>query len=690
MKSGSVLMTLILLFTLSVSLPALALQDDPVVIRGPVGSDQTDVRQGQERYGPITRSDTLWSIANRVRPHSSVSVPQVMSAIVQANPHAFLDNNPNAMETGFILRIPSLQEIQMVNPQAAQRHIELGEQLQRSSERLQTTRAATEDTDAQRVALLNRTSDEARRALQEVRDEYADEFAELRQRLSRSIENTEAVVAANQALQERIDSITETLEDIQRTMVAENEFQAQIRELVEAQQSLRLEQREAREVEQSQGLANRIISNPLALILLAFVPALILIVIATLVLRRRDGQGEVVAAPAVSGSTSGSENVTAAGMVDSSESDSDDFELDEAMAEFDDLDDDDGDDLSALEDEMLVPDEEEDDSIQLDDDMDDLDLSEFDALETELGSDATDDEPSDDELRSDDEPAEAQKRQPDDSDQALSQADLDDLFAGDFDPDEDLDEPAIATEETAPAQPNAEEDEPSPAELFASDADDDEPLDTESDAEGMTASDDEFDMLGDDDEDDFDKMMAQFAEDDADEELDDDDIESLLAKSDALISASEAEQQEVSDDPDSATMDEDDELTEDSAEAVDIDAEEPLNFDATEDEDTSANEPEVTSEPKPAAVDEGDTGFIDIDDILDEAADEPEEDDEPQSKESRRADEEDNLAAQLDLARAYLEMDETEEARETIQGVIDQASGELLKEANELLTRLDG
>ncbi|MCL5255001.1 MAG: hypothetical protein M1363_02555 [Gammaproteobacteria bacterium] len=520
MKSGSVLMTLILLFTLSVSSPALALQDDPVVIRGPVGSDQTDVRQGQERYGPITRSDTLWSIANRVRPHSSVSVPQVMSAIVQANPHAFLDNNPNAMETGFILRIPSLQEIQMVNPQAAQRHIELGEQLQRSSERLQTTRAATEDTDAQRVALLNRTSDEARRALQEVRDEYADEFAELRQRLSRSIENTEAVVAANQALQERIDSITETLEDIQRTMVAENEFQAQIRELVDAQQSLRLEQREAREVEQSQGLANRIISNPLALILLAFVPALILIVIATLVLRRRDGQGEVVAAPAVSGSTSGSENVTAAGMVDSSESDSDDFELDEAMAEFDDLDDDDGDDLSALEDEMLVPDEQEDDSIQLDDDMDDLDLSEFDALETELGSDATDDELSDDEL-SDDEPAETQKRQPDDSDQALSQADLDDLFAGEFDPDEDLDEPATATDETAPAQPNAEEDEPSPAELFASDADDDEPLDTESDAESMTASDDEFDMLGDDDEDDFDKMMAQFAEDDADEELDD-------------------------------------------------------------------------------------------------------------------------------------------------------------------------
>ncbi|MCC5879850.1 MAG: hypothetical protein JJU03_08160 [Idiomarina sp.] len=684
MKSGSVLMTLILLFTLSVSSPALALQDDPVVIRGPVGSDQTDVRQGQERYGPITRSDTLWSIANRVRPHSSVSVPQVMSAIVQANPHAFLDNNPNAMETGFILRIPSLQEIQMVNPQAAQRHIELGEQLQRSSERLQTTQAATEQTDAQRVALLNRTSDDARRALQEVRDEYADEFAELRQRLSRSIENTEAVVAANQALQERIDSITETLEDIQRTMVAENEFQAQIRELVDAQQSLRLEQREAREVEQSQGLANRIISNPLALILLAFVPALILIVIATLVLLRRDGQGEVVAAPAVSGSTSGSENVTAAGMVDSSESDSDDFELDEAMAEFDDLDDDDGDDLSALEDEMLVPDEEEDDSIQLDDDMDDLDLSEFDALETELGSDATDDE------LSDDEPADEQKGQPDDSDQALSQADLDELFAGDFDPDEDLDEPATATEETAPAQPNAEDDEPSPAELFASDADDDEPLDTESDAESMAASDDEFDMLGDDDEDDFDKMMAQFAEDDADEELDDDDIESLLAKSDALISASEAEQQEVTDDPDSATMDEDVELTEDSAEAVDIDAEEPLNFDATEGEDTSANEPAITNEPKSAAEDESDTGFIDIDDILDEAADEPEEDDEPQSKESRRADEEDNLAAQLDLARAYLEMDETEEARETIQGVIDQASGELLKEANELLTRLDG
>ena len=700
MKSGSVLLTLMVLLITSLPFSAIALQDDPVVIRGPVGSEQTDVRQGQDLYGPITRADTLWSIANRVRPHSSVTIPQVMSAIVQANPHAFLENNPNAMETGFMLRIPSLQEIQMINPQAAQRHIELGEQLQQSTRRLQTTQTATEDVDAQRVALLARTRDEAQSTLQQVRDEYSEEFAELRERMRNSVENTESAIAANQELRERLDSLSQAIDEIQRTMVAESEFQRQVRELMDEQQTLRLEQQAAREVEQEQGFANRIMANPLALILLAFLPALILIVIATLVLRRRDHQA-VTPPVGVVGGASEVENVTAAGMVEPSEDSKDDFELDEAMAEFDDLDDDeDGDDLSALEDEMLVPDEDEDDSIQLDDDMDDLDLSEFDALETDSDSDsesfiADKDEPDSENA----EPAEGDDaglaqadsdESSEDDNSALSQSDLDDLFAGGFGNDDDDELEDIAgngltqpVDETAEDVPS-EDEEPSPAELFASD-DDEDSLEDEGDelTVGAEASADEFGILESDEDDDFEKMMEKFAEDDLDDTLDDDDIDALLAKSDALINESEAEQIA---DVEPATVDEDDEIVEDADEAVALEAEETLDF--TDPEDAETDEAEVDANKAETAATDG--SFIDIDDILDEAQEEHEEDDDPQSSESRRADEEDNLAAQLDLARAYLEMDEKEEARETIESVINQASGDLLTEAKELLTRLDG
>lgn len=675
MKFGSMLMTLVLLMT-SVPLFAAGWQDDPVVIRGPVEAEQADVRRGEDLYGPITRAETLWNIAHRVRPHSSVTIPQVMSAIVQTNPHAFLDNNPNAMETGFILRIPSLQEIQLITPQAAQRHIELGEQLEQSARRLQTSQSATEEADAQRVVLLSRTREEAQNTLQQVRSEYVDEFAELRERLRLSIENTERVVATNQELRQQIDSLSEAFDEIQRTMVAESEFQSQVRELMNEQQSMRLEQQAAREIEQEQGFANRIMASPLALILLAFVPALILIVIATLVLRRRDHRPGATN-PIDEERGAGEFNATA---MAESQAARDDFELDEAIAEFDDLDaDGDGDDLSALEDEMLVPDEDEDDSIQLDEGLDDLDLSEFDDLDADtlddngLDTDGLGTEPRDSEGQQQPGGSAEQDDTAEADEQALSQSALDELFAGGFDDDEGLDD--ITGSGLTDADKEPADAEPSPGELFAGDEDSEAEYESEQLlAESDELIDDEFDVSDEDEDADFAKMMEQFADDDSDDSLDNDDIETLLAKSDALIKASETTQAQDND-VDSAVLDEDDEMTGDTDEALSLDAEEALDFTSQGDNET--------------AEDESVSSFIDIDDIIDDAQAEPVEEDEPQSNESRRADEEDKLAAQLDLARAYLEMDEEEEARETIQSVMTQAQGDLLTEAQELLARLN-
>lgn len=652
MNFGSMLMSLVLLIT-CMPLYAGGWQDDPVVIRGPVETDQADVRRGGDLYGPITRTETLWNIAHSVRPHSSVTIPQVMSAIVQANPHAFLDNNPNAMEAGFILRIPSLQEIELISPQAAQRHIELGEQLEQSTRRLQTTQSATEEVNAQRVALLSQTREEAQNTLQQVRNEYVDEFADLRERLQQSIENTERVLATNRVLRQQIDTLSEALDEIQRTMVAESEFQSQVRELMNEQQSMRLEQQAAREIAQEQGFVHRVMANPLALILLAFVPALILIVIATLVLRRRDhGIGVPSAVADVHG-----EEISAQTKAEN-QAEQDDFELDAAIAGFDDLDaDEDGDDLSALEDEMLVPNETEDDPIQLDEGLDDLDLSEFDDLDPDtINDNALDTETVDteEELPADHftagDTAEA-------GEQALTQSALDELFAGGFDDDEGLDD--IAGSGLAEEDTNSTDDEPSPAELFANDETSDHEASRDdsdlSDEQLFTQSDesieDEFGIEDEDEDANFAKMMEQFAEDDSDDSLDDDDIETLLAKSDALINA-----------PETTQIQEGDATTEGENEV---------------EANASADTP---TEPD----------FIDIDDIIEDVQAEPPEDDEPpQSDESRRADEEDNLAAQLDLARAYLEMDEVEEAKETILSVMEQATGDLLTEAQELLARLN-
>lgn len=708
MKSGSALI-LSLIFAVTLAGSALAAQQgDRVIIRGPAGAEQADVRVSQERYGPITRADTLWSIATQVRPHSSVSVQQVMSAIVQANPHAFLNNNPNAMETGFILRIPSLQEVQMINPEAARRHIELGEQLQQSSQRLQSNRNEAALTAAERNTVLSQTREEAQQALQSVRDNYAGEFAELRTQMARSIENTESVYVANEELRARIDAIADTLEDIQRNMVAESEFQAQVRALMEDQQELRLNQQAQQELAEERGLANQIMSNPLALILLAFVPALLLILIATMVLRRRDG-GNPAIRPAgtdtpVSPVTDSSPLM---GTTDNGADAVDDFELDEAMAEFDGLDDDDGDDLSALEDEMLVP-EQDDESIQLDDDLyddlDELDLSEFD----ELDEDLIESEP-DNESEKESPQTESQTEMPfEEGDQALSQDDLDMLFAGGLDSQED--DKATVSEQPTAAVADAENsaddekeeaiaDEPSPAELFANDEDslsgdelDDSVLsdtaenDSEVESEESVFAADPESLEAEDDFD-FEKMIEDYSEDDIDMELDDDDIDSLLTKSDELFNETGILDDEPAKgsaesalDTDEIELADDEELAADVTEANELKAEDKLDFDDDKAEDLPAT-PDNNNE------------FLDIDDILEEAENEPEEledIDDTESQESGRAVQEDTLAAQLDLARAYLEMEEVDEARETVIAVINQATGELLEEANELLARIDG
>ena len=55
-------------------------------------------------YGPVQRAETLWAIADRLRP-DGVTVNQMMIAIYQANPAAF-GSNINVLRAGVTLRLP--------------------------------------------------------------------------------------------------------------------------------------------------------------------------------------------------------------------------------------------------------------------------------------------------------------------------------------------------------------------------------------------------------------------------------------------------------------------------------------------------------------------------------------------------------------------------------------------------------
>ena len=63
----------------------------------------------------IQQGDTLWSLADSMRPDQSVSIEQTMLAMLRSNPEAFINENVNGLKRGYILRIPDRDDIIAIN-----------------------------------------------------------------------------------------------------------------------------------------------------------------------------------------------------------------------------------------------------------------------------------------------------------------------------------------------------------------------------------------------------------------------------------------------------------------------------------------------------------------------------------------------------------------------------------------------
>ncbi len=81
----------------------------------PQRTAQRSYQQGDMVYGPITDGDTLWSIANQMRPNRQVSVYQVMRGLYSENPDAFINNNINRLRKGSVLRIDDPESLVQVD-----------------------------------------------------------------------------------------------------------------------------------------------------------------------------------------------------------------------------------------------------------------------------------------------------------------------------------------------------------------------------------------------------------------------------------------------------------------------------------------------------------------------------------------------------------------------------------------------
>ncbi|MEX0900588.1 MAG: FimV/HubP family polar landmark protein [Gammaproteobacteria bacterium] len=88
----------------------------PPSLEGRIPEDR--MRAGPGSYGAIQRNETLWSIAERVKPSADITTSQMMLALFEANPDAFY-GNINRMKTGYILRVPERDAITQRSAAAA-------------------------------------------------------------------------------------------------------------------------------------------------------------------------------------------------------------------------------------------------------------------------------------------------------------------------------------------------------------------------------------------------------------------------------------------------------------------------------------------------------------------------------------------------------------------------------------------
>ena len=176
-------------------------------------------------YGPVRKSETLWSIASRLRPDTSVSSQRMMLAILEANPEAFAIRNVNALRAGATLRIPSRDEIGPDDLQAAIAEVERQHAAWREHRESAPVRAAPAPVPAEsamepggriEVVSPDAPTDTTRR-------EDDGEVPTLRRELALAMEETDAVRRENDELKLRLAAVEGQISELSRLVELKDE-----------------------------------------------------------------------------------------------------------------------------------------------------------------------------------------------------------------------------------------------------------------------------------------------------------------------------------------------------------------------------------------------------------------------------------------------------------------------------------
>jgi pilus assembly protein FimV len=414
----------VILLAVLVNFPSDVLaQEKMTKIRGPRSSDMPPAPL---TMGPLSPSDTLWRVAEQVKPDANVSLYQVMYALYLKNPDAFLENNLNHLRPNAVLILPSLQEVQQVDLNTARQKSVQDDKAwaarQKAAAAVKTATAAVKASVPVTAAAPVKTEPQWQAELAQLGKQQKQELDGLRTQFADSLQQIESFADENRQLRTNLLKIEQELALIKAQLGDDSKMQQQIEQLLSQQSELlqaqAVQNEAAAQAEQSDW--RQWMSHPLAWILAACIPALLVLFSILLWVKNRSRHTEEIIHAATTESASHpTYHSPLPPLDDSNDLDESLFEIDDALLDETftdkidttepDLADDmlDFDDSLSFEDDSLLPSEspvekpqepEPEDAFDMDNILSDTDLSALLAAEEdddaiiELADDSLDDE----------------------------------------------------------------------------------------------------------------------------------------------------------------------------------------------------------------------------------------------------------------------------------------------------------
>ena len=197
--------------------------------------------KGRLSYGPTQRNDTLWNIASSLRPDDSVSVYQMMMALLKENPQAFYDNNVNSLKAGYVLRVPEKSVVMAIDEahavREAARQYERWQQGRRGSattgEAENASPVAKSGQASQQTSTASQDKDSARLRLVAPGDVSAktaggaggtqEELDKLRGELAIAMESSDTAKRESDELRSRVSALEDQINSMQRLLTLKDE-----------------------------------------------------------------------------------------------------------------------------------------------------------------------------------------------------------------------------------------------------------------------------------------------------------------------------------------------------------------------------------------------------------------------------------------------------------------------------------